>query len=907
MSDNKENHKRTNETKSAFVPSHIHKELEDLRNKYDKLILPANKDEDITYKQYAAAIKGYYSEKADGFKEGSRAWQDYKYFDNLGYLKMFVPLTKSEESLFSKRLVESSRKWGALKYEDGGNINDIDTKIEKYENDLKALQSKVNSALIPDAIRKKMQIAIENLEKKKAELIKQRDSDVSQKADENNKADKDKKEEGEGNKPSKKSNKEKIELLKKQLNNPAIPENLKPQLQATIDKLEGLEKSQGDKEEDEKADAVNKKVPQSSQVYPEEKEEKTEYEEDEDDIALMKEAMSGTVYHKNYKLLLKIIPDLVENIDKIKKACSDAEVIAKKATSEGFMPLSFETRYMRYDTRKKGCPVISLAHYYTQNGDLLSDPFMEIEVCVEEEWVQAIFFEQHGALTKYAEVFPEKGKVNTSEKKSQNRFLTTWFTNLYQQGFQLYIGDAPEQKDTGKDKIIEKPEQKKEDFVYFEEELANIGDSNSVNIDIDIDEISVQQIKIKDVKFYADYHSETKIDDDRRNLRKEYCNNFNDVIVDDFFDLDIIIKDIFKEYKKYYYDEELANGFTENRIKFNSPAYNEVKLIINLEIITNIVTGEKKDISLIFSFYKRTLAYNVEESTFLSYAEQEHNIRFIYVGDKTNEKILIKPDITQNFKNQYKLNKAIENLIDYNITFKQGVFTLDEMKFIEQYEGYGGLQQYIKKENTIEEGVLTEFFTPTELVKKMWGLAYQYGYDGKGKILENSVGVGRFLKYAPPSAEIDAYEINYYSYMICKILYPNVFVRNVPFESVFIDNNNKSVKNNVVPQYSLVIGNPPYGAFYSKYSALEKKHTKTSNLVEYFITRSLDLLVSGGLLVYVIGTVIENGGTPFLDSKTNACKKDIMKKAELVDAYRLGNNIFKGTSVLADIVIFRKK
>jgi type I restriction-modification system DNA methylase subunit len=138
-------------------------------------------------------------------------------------------------------------------------------------------------------------------------------------------------------------------------------------------------------------------------------------------------------------------------------------------------------------------------------------------------------------------------------------------------------------------------------------------------------------------------------------------------------------------------------------------------------------------------------------------------------------------------------------------------------------------------------------------------------------------------------------------------LYPDVDIRNIPYEKNFVDESNTSVQGDVTEKYDLVIGNPPYGDFNSLYSHTEKQYTKAQNLTEYFITRALDELKKGGLLVYVIGTSIENGGTPFLDSKLTECKKRIAIKAELIDAYRLGNNIFEGTNVLADIVIFKKK
>lgn len=110
-----------------------------------------------------------------------------------------------------------------------------------------------------------------------------------------------------------------------------------------------------------------------------------------------------------------------------------------------------------------------------------------------------------------------------------------------------------------------------------------------------------------------------------------------------------------------------------------------------------------------------------------------------------------------------------------------------------------------------------------------------------------------------------------------------------------------------LPKYSLVIGNPPYGKLQSKYIGMgEDKYTKATNWVEYFITRGLDLLHSGGLLIYIIGAEQKNGGSMFLDSDITPAKKDIFDKAMLIDAYRLPTNLFERTGVSSEIVVFKK-
>ena len=87
----------------------------------------------------------------------------------------------------------------------------------------------------------------------------------------------------------------------------------------------------------------------------------------------------------------------------------------------------------------------------------------------------------------------------------------------------------------------------------------------------------------------------------------------------------------------------------------------------------------------------------------------------------------------------------------------------------------------------------------------------------------------------------------------------------------------------------------------------EKKYTKATNYIDYFIFRSLDLLKSGGILVYVLGSVKGMGQDNWIESKDNYTKEKIKEKADLIDAYRLGSGVFDYTDVDSDIIVLRKK
>lgn len=261
------------------------------------------------------------------------------------------------------------------------------------------------------------------------------------------------------------------------------------------------------------------------------------------------------------------------------------------------------------------------------------------------------------------------------------------------------------------------------------------------------------------------------------------------------------------------------------------------------------------------------------------------------------------------YKNPYEVNRAIERLIDS----KENDFTPNEIEFISHYSGYGGLEKQGSFSDEELQGLLYEYFTPDVVVKKMWALAYKYGFGtfSNPHIMEPSVGTGNFFKYAPTEAELFGNEVNKYSKRVCEILYPKAMITLQPFEKNFISKNN-SIKNklNDVHKYHLVIGNPPYGSLKGKGKYLqmgELYYTKASNFTEYFITRGLDLLHPGGLLILVVGAEQYNGGTLFLDSGISVVKKNIFDKAQLVDAYRLPTKVFERTGVASEILVFKKK
>lgn len=239
---------------------------------------------------------------------------------------------------------------------------------------------------------------------------------------------------------------------------------------------------------------------------------------------------------------------------------------------------------------------------------------------------------------------------------------------------------------------------------------------------------------------------------------------------------------------------------------------------------------------------------------------------------------------------QYSLNKEIE-------AFLSGANVIQEkdLAFINQYAGYGGMWE-MQEDLTKEKG-LYEYYTPIPIIEKMVGLAMRYGYTS-GPVLEPSCGIGRFLHYFSPKEEVVGIEIDETSYKIAKANFPTFKILNQSFNNLFVDRRGNPL--DFKPYYQLIIGNPPYGAFKGRNTNQEKVATKANTYVDYFITRGLDLLKKGGLLVYVIPSA-------FIDGDKTEVKERIIGKAKLLDAYRLPKGVFEQTDIGTDIVVFQKK
>lgn len=103
-----------------------------------------------------------------------------------------------------------------------------------------------------------------------------------------------------------------------------------------------------------------------------------------------------------------------------------------KFVSSGLMPLNVD---------KLTSDTIALAHNGKQNGDVMTDPDIEVRIYPETKMAEALTF-RNDYMGIYQEVYPEPGKYYPRLKKELNAFLNDWLKTMIEvQGYRLAAED----------------------------------------------------------------------------------------------------------------------------------------------------------------------------------------------------------------------------------------------------------------------------------------------------------------------------------------------------------------------------------------------------------------------------------------------------------------------------------
>ena len=219
--------------------------------------------------------------------------------------------------------------------------------------------------------------------------------------------------------------------------------------------------------------------------------------------------------------------------------------------------------------------------------------------------------------------------------------------------------------------------------------------------------------------------------------------------------------------------------------------------------------------------------------------------------------------------------------------------TEEDKAVLAQYVGAGGTDE----EGSSNSGVLYEFYTPRNVISKVWELVDKYNPRQDKSVIEPSSGIGRFAEGR--SEKFTMFELEEDSARIARLLHPDAEIVQGAFQENFMKQK-KGRFTKDFEKFDVAVGNPPYGAYTGKYKGMgEGKDFKRYE--SYFMARTLDTIKDGGVMAMVVPSGFLNGGSAY-----GKDLEKIAEKAELLEAWRLPNGTFDSTDVGTDIVVFRK-
>lgn len=589
-------------------------------------------------------------------------------------------------------------------------------------------------------------------------------------------------------------------------------------------------------------------------------------------VDMPSKARLNTNTHRNYKALLEISPILLN------KSISYIRMNA----GEGFMPLVIE---------KIGGNMISVAHYYEQNGDLMRDPEIEFLIDTNKEELRPRSYIQDN-IGAYQNLEKDDGTVDPIEEAQLSNFTSNWFENIKWQDYKT-------------EKILF--DYKGEDVSLYFDKNGNVTKINSDSSEEFINEFNV---KLEDESIEVSEKQEIKSENDisETNIPVETPNNDEN---DRFF----INPDNESVTWIYYNPDSDAGGqYVENIITFeqiNNAAKMHSKpndFFKNLEMeakqfLGDLGTPEFKELDEIYhselhnqeGLTENVMNALIEVSNFKKQAKINYHIINDNIGAGTKGE-------------RYAANiKAIKTL--KQIENENRLATPEEQEILSKYVGWGGLSEVFENSNskydeistvlTDEElraarsSTLTAFYTPPIVIKSIYSALENMGFN-KGSILEPSCGVGNFFGLIPDSmssnVKLNGVEIDSISGRIAKQLYQKADIQIKGFEETEYANDT----------FDVIIGNVPFGQF----KVVDKDYDKHNFLIhDFFFAKALDKVKPGGIIAF-----ITSKGT--IDKNNPSVRKYIAKRAELLGAVRLPDNTFKrvaGTEVTSDIIFLQKR
>ena len=215
------------------------------------------------------------------------------------------------------------------------------------------------------------------------------------------------------------------------------------------------------------------------------------------------------------------------------------------------------------------------------------------------------------------------------------------------------------------------------------------------------------------------------------------------------------------------------------------------------------------------------------------------------------------------------------------------------------YTGRGGIVQTEEDEEGREQAITdesrkarNEHYTAYPVIESVWDALSEAGAAQGQNFLEPGCGIGNFAGFKPPSVDMLMVEMHDDPHKIAEKLYPRQEVLQGNLARTEFD------------AYNLTgaVGNVPFGN-YSVHSKRDKFADVNPLIHDYFILRSLDAVMPGGVVALITST-----GT--MDKVGRDARRRMIGYGHFLGAFRLPSQTFKAnadTLVTTDLVFFQKR
>lgn len=209
-------------------------------------------------------------------------------------------------------------------------------------------------------------------------------------------------------------------------------------------------------------------------------------------------------------------------------------------------------------------------------------------------------------------------------------------------------------------------------------------------------------------------------------------------------------------------------------------------------------------------------------------------------------------------------------------------------------------KEYKRYFDSLKSSVLTAFYTPPEVVSALADTLHANGIT-PARLLDPSAGQGVFISafgQHAPQAEVMAFDKDLITGKLLSHLYPQHKVRGEGFERI-----EKPFTN----YFDVATSNIPFGdvaVFDPEFTGVGDypRRAASKTIHNYFFLKGLDAVRDGGIVAFITSQGVMN-------AREGAIRMEMLKRADLVSAIRLPNNLFvdsANTEVGSDLIILQK-